>query len=75
VTSTKADGVPLFCVSLAGEDVIWEESLLEIASFVLSVAILGLNACLRSQFLLYKGVEDVILLVISLCENRPCQNG
>ena len=55
--------MPLFRVSLAREEVFREESELKIASFSISVPILGLNACVGSKFLLDKGVGDVILLV------------
>ena len=60
----KARGVPFFGVSLSRKEVEWdEESLQDIASFIISVAIFRLNAGLRREFQLHKGVADVVVLV------------
>jgi hypothetical protein len=63
VPGPKADGVPLLCESPAREEVFREEPEGQIASFVVSVPILGLNAGAGSQFQLYKSVGDIISLV------------
>src|SRR5262249_11429492 len=53
VPRTKAGGVPLFCVSLAREEVFREEPEGEIPVFDVSISILGLNTRLGRKFQLY----------------------
>ena len=59
----RRNGVTLQFVRQAREDVFREESLLNITVFGISVSILGLNAGLRREFPLYKGISDFIPLV------------
>ena len=63
VPCTKADSVPLFCVSLAREEVFREEPEGEIPVFNVSISIFGLNTRLGRKFQLYKSVGDVIPLI------------
>jgi hypothetical protein len=63
VPSTKADILALLVVSLARENVFREKSEVNIACVGLSKSIFGLNACLGSQFVLHKGIDNVICLV------------
>src|SRR5262249_24516243 len=63
VPRTKTDGVPLFGISLATEEILREEPELQIAFFGISVTIFSLQARLGRDFQLDKSVGDVIALV------------
>ena len=58
----EAEGVPLFFISLVGEDIVREESEAKISSGSIPIAIFRLNARLGSELHLHKGVTDVIVL-------------
>ena len=60
---TEANRIPLLSVSRAREEVVLEESLIEITVFLVSVSIFNLKTCPGRKFQLQKRVGDGIPLV------------
>ena len=63
VARAEPEGMPLFLVSQSAEEVLREETLLNVALLQIPVAVLGLEAGVRRNFLLNKDVTDFIPLV------------
>ena len=63
---TKADAKRINFIRLpkVGQEIILVESHLEIAPFIIPVAILGLNACVWCELILGENICDIVILIV-----------